>query len=371
MEKQNGMKYDFYITGPIGEEYDWWTDRRGTTSEMVKNFLNQNKGKELTIAVSSLGGQLDEGITIAELIAAHGNCNMVIVGMTASAATILCMKAKSVKIARGSLMLIHNSSQSINSLGTANKKKLEAYIETLKATKQNLDTYDKAIADIYSYRNHKSIEENCSMMDKEKWLTAQEALDFGLVDEILDEAKAEEEANAVQNVYANYYGIEERFHLPSLPAVAHATPKVPRGIMAKIQRLFADNKTNNNNNVIMNKKFIKVNALLKVEGFNESDSGIVVTAEQMQVIEDTLAALQGKAENLGNIESQLAKAKADLQTAETAKATAETNLQNLQTEFDNFKKEAGDSSVKLPGNQLGKMEMHTSSDMFNTIKDLL
>ena len=59
------------------------------------------------------------------------------------------------------------------------------------------------------------------------------------------------------------------------------------------------------------------------------------------------------------------------QTAETAKATAETNLQNLQTEFDNFKKEAGDSSVKLPGNQLGKMEMHTSSDMFNTIKDLL
>lgn len=121
----------------------------------------------------------------------------------------------------------------------------------------------------------------------------------------------------------------------------------------------------------MNKKFIKVNALLKVEGLNESDSGIVVTAEQMQVIEDTLAALQGKAENLGNIESQLAKAKADLQTAETAKATAETNLQNLQTEFDNFKKEAGDSSVKLPGNQLGKMEMHTSSDMFNTIKDLL
>ena len=369
MEKENGMKYDFYITGTIGEEYDWWTDRRGTTSDMVKNFLNQNKDKEVTIAVSSPGGLLNEGITIAELIAAHGNCHMVIVGMTASAATVLCMKAKSVKIARGSLMLIHNSSQYINSLGMSNKKKLEAYIETLKKTKQNLDSFDKAIADFYSYRNHKSIEENCSMMEKEKWLTAQEALDFGLVDEILDEAKAEAEANAVQNVYANYDGIEERFHLPSLPAVAHVTPKVPRGIMAKIQRIFADNKTNNN--VIMNKKFIKVNALLKVEGLNESDSGIVVTAEQMQVIEDTLAALQGKAENLGNIESQLAKAKADLQTAETAKATAETNLQNLQTEFDNFKKEAGDSSVKLPGNQLGKMEMNTSSDMFNTIKDLL
>ena len=107
------MKYDFYITGTIGEQFDWWTGQPGTTSAQVKNFLKENKDKEVTIAVSSPGGYIDEGITIAELIADHGKCNMVIIGMTASAATILCMKAKSVKIARGSLMLIHNSSQYI------------------------------------------------------------------------------------------------------------------------------------------------------------------------------------------------------------------------------------------------------------------
>ena len=123
------MKYDFYITGTIGEQFDWWTGQPGTTSAQVKNFLKENKDKEVTIAVSSPGGYIDEGITIAELIADHGKCNMVIIGMTASAATILCMKAKSVKIARGSLMLIHNSSQYIYGNGFSNKKKIDAFIQ--------------------------------------------------------------------------------------------------------------------------------------------------------------------------------------------------------------------------------------------------
>lgn len=78
------MKYDYYITGVIGEEYDWWTGERGTTADMVKDFLDSHKDKEVNILVSSPGGLLDQGMTIGELIAAHGLCNMYIVGMTAT-----------------------------------------------------------------------------------------------------------------------------------------------------------------------------------------------------------------------------------------------------------------------------------------------
>ena len=66
------MKYDFYITGTIGEEFDWWTGQRGTTADMVKEFLDRHKDQEVNIAVSSPGGYLNDGITIAEMIAAHG-----------------------------------------------------------------------------------------------------------------------------------------------------------------------------------------------------------------------------------------------------------------------------------------------------------
>lgn len=376
-----GMKYDYYITGTIGEEFDWWTGQRGTTADMVKNFLDRHKDQEVSIAVCSPGGLLSDGITIAEMIAAHGKCNMVIVGMTASSATILCMKAKSVKIARGSLMLIHNSSQYIFSGGLSNKQKLDAYIENLKKTREKLDTIDKAIADFYSTRNGKTIEENMSMMDKEKWMTAQEAVDFGIVDGILDDGDIVSQAKAIQNVYASYNGIEEHFFLPQLPKFEKPAAKVPNGIMAKLKEFFNDfrgvieedptaDKTIKTVSD-MNKTFIKVNALLKVEGLNESDNGVVLTTAQMQVIEDNLAELQGKVGNLGNLENQLAQAKADKQTAETARASLEQQLEKLRNEYETFKAEAGDTTIQKPGGDGGKKDPVNAKNMYNSIKNLL
>ena len=54
----------------------------------------------------------------------------------------------------------------------------------------------------------------------------------------------------------------------------------------------------------MNKKFINVNTLLNVEGLDENDSKVVLTTNQIQVIEDKLVELQGKVENHGNLEKQ-------------------------------------------------------------------
>lgn len=378
------MKYDFYIAGTIGEEFDWWTGQRGTTAAMLREFLDRHKDQEVNIAVSSPGGYLDEGITMAEMIAAHGKCNMVVIGMTASSATVLCMKAKTVKIARGSLMLIHNSSQYISGLGLSNKRKLDTFIENLKKTRDDLDTIDKAMADIYAFRNGKSIEDNMAMMDKEKWMTAQEAVDFGIVDGILDDEETTTQTKAIQNVYASYDGIEDHYYLPKLPHFDKPAAKLPKGFMARLKEFFNDFRggveerdetvsSHNEQNPInaMNKKFIKVNALLKVEGLNESADGVVLSVEQLQVIEDHLAELQGKVENLGNIESQLAQAKNDKLTAETAKAAAEKALADLRKEFDDFKAEAGDTTLLKPADDGKKAEPANAKNMYNSIKNLL
>ena len=370
------MKYDFYVTGTIGEEFDWWTGQRGTTADMVRDFLDKHKDQEVNLAVSSPGGYLNEGIIMAELIAAHGKCNMIIIGMTASAATVLCMKAKSVKIARGSLVLIHNSSQYISGPGVPNKQKIDAYIEKLKATRENLDTIDKAIADIYSGRNGKTIEENMAMMSKEKWMTAEEAVEFGIVDDILEDEEVKTETKAIQNFYASKEGLEEHFALPKLPVIEKAEEKIPKGIMAKIKEMIDGLKGSSDNNnqkpSEMNKTFITVNALLKVEGLNESADGVVMTTEQVQVIEDNLAELQGKVENQGNLESQVNQLTTDKENAETAKAEAETKLANLQKEFDDFKAQAGEDTKLKPSSSAAHREQnYSSAEMFNEIKDIL
>ena len=381
------MRYDFYITGTIGEEFDWWTGQSGTTSAQVKHFLDDHKDEEVTIAVSSPGGYLDEGITIAEMIADHGKCNMVIIGMTASSATVLCMKAKSVKIARGSLMLIHNCSQYVFGQGMSNKKKIEQYIESLKKTREELDTIDKAIADFYSFRNGKTIEENCSMMDQGKWMTAQEAVDFGIVDSILEDEDSQKQTKAIQNVYASFNGIEDHFHLPKLPVFDSPEPKVPRGIMAKLRNIFNDfrgvveddtaNEITPTNITDSKMKKIILNlicAILAVQDITVGEKGEAqLTEDQLNKLEK---ALKEKDDRITELENEKQAAIKDKETAENektiaeqAKSTAEQNLATLQKEFDDFKAQAGDDTHLKPAQN--KDEAVTSSSMFNAIKNIL
>ena len=376
------MKYDFYITGTIGEEFDWWTGQRGTTADMVKEFLDRHKDQEVNIAVSSPGGYLNDGITIAEMIAAHGKCNMVIVGMTASSATVLCMKAKSVKIAKGSLMLIHNSSQYIYSGGLSNKQKIDAYIENLKKTRENLDTIDKAIADFYAFRNGKTIEENMQMMDKEKWMTAQEAVDFGIVDGILEDDDIQTKAKAIQNYYASFNGIEEHFFLPELPKFDKAPAKVPKGFMAKFKEFLAgfsaedkeDLSQSENNNSNSNKAMKKIVlnlicAILAIQDITIGEKGdAAITEDQLNSLEK---ALKEKDDQIAALQTEKQTAINDKQAAETAKADAEAKLAKLQKEFDDFKAEAGDVTPHKPASDESHNGPVTAKDMYNEIKNLL
>lgn len=376
------MKYDFYITGTIGEEFDWWTGQRGTTADMVKAFLDKHKDQEVQIAVSSPGGYLNDGITIAEMIAEHGKCNMVIVGMTASAATVLCMKAKSVKIAKGSLMLIHNSSQYIYSGGLSNKQKIDAYIENLKKTRENLDTIDKAIADFYASRNGKTIEENMAMMDKEKWMTAQDAVDFGIVDAILDDDETKTQTKAIQNVYASYTGIEEHYGLPQLPEFEKAGAKVPKGVIARLKEFISgsgdtvedaeDISQNHKQNPIKTMKKIVLNLICAVLALKDieicEDGKAAITEDQLNALEN---ALKEKDDRITALETEKQTAITDKQTAEQAKANAETALANLQQEFNAFKEEAGGDSPRHAATSGTHKEPTTAKEMLNDIKNLL
>ena len=302
--------------------------------------------------------------------------------MTASSATVLCMKAKSVKIAKGSLMLIHNSSQYIYSGGLSNKQKIDAYIENLKKTRENLDTIDKAIADFYAFRNGKTIEENMQMMDKEKWMTAQEAVDFGIVDGILEDDDIQTKAKAIQNYYASFNGIEEHFFLPELPKFDKAPAKVPKGFMAKFKEFLAgfsaedkeDLSQSENNNSNSNKAMKKIVlnlicAILAIQDITIGEKGdAAITEDQLNSLEK---ALKEKDDQIAALQTEKQTAINDKQTAETAKADAETKLAKLQKEFDDFKAEAGDVTPHKPASYESHNGPVSAKDMYNEVKNLL
>ncbi|MCH3994134.1 MAG: Clp protease ClpP [Prevotella sp.] len=355
------MKYDYYITGTIGEEYDWFTGTKGTTSVMVKDFLEKNKNKEVNILVSSPGGFLDEGIAIGEYIAAHGKCNMYIVGMTASAATVLCMKAKSVNIAQGSMILIHNASYTIDEWGSANKQGFDALIEKFKKEREDLDTFDKGIAQIYSQKNGRSIEENLSKMNESKWMLSDEAIKFGLVDSIFDDDNSKTAARNICQKVANKGGIAEHYGLPDIPTNDHdGFWKKLRTTLSGAVGMINDVMPEEQNNIIneakkMKKKvFNNVCAALSVQDIEVDDDGkATITEDQLNKIENSMKATTDK-----------------ITALTTDKQKADDKLATLQKEYDDYKAEAGDESPAHP--QVSKNnEPQSAKDLYNDIKDLM
>lgn len=316
------MEYQFIISGEIGVAFDWWTGQRGTTANQVKSFLDAHKDEDVHIAVCSPGGYVDAGLQIYQHIKNHGRVHCHIIGMTASAATFLTMGAKEVDMVDGSLMLIHNVSTKVMEWQMANKEQLDQLIAFFQKERKDLDTIDRVIASLYAKRNGKSVEDCMEKMTAAAWLSPQDALDFGLIDSIVDDDDVKKKSNRLRTTFSN--SIFKDFGLPSLPADTtedlsavvdqEGNPaegflqKVTAGIKKRLPKLFTDESTNP-----MKKVFTCLCALLAVQDFEVTDGNVTLTEEQTGKIEGHVA--------------QLEKDVKDAQAAEKAAKDAQTDLQ--------------------------------------------
>lgn len=363
------MEYQFIISGEIGVAFDWWTGQRGTTANQVRTFLDAHKDEDVHIAVCSPGGYVDAGLQIYQHIRNHGRVHCHIIGMTASAATFLTMGAKEVDMVDGSLMLIHNVSTQVMECQTANKEQLDLLIATFQKERKDLDTIDRVIASLYAKRNGKSIEDCMQKMTAAAWLSPQDALDFGLIDSIVDDDDVKKKSNRLRTTFTN--SIFKDFGLPSLPAdtterlaaVVDQEGNPAEGFMQKatawmqkrFPKLFAEESTNP-----MKKVFTCLCALLAVQDFEVTDGKITITEE-----------------NAGKIEGQLDQLGKDLQAAKDAQADLQTKLdqalkdvQERDKQIANLKKAPG-AEDKFPAGEHvdeGAGEI-TAQSMLNEIKD--
>ena len=184
--KRKGMKYDLHIDGPIG----YWMTASSIRSKMEE--ICRKDGEELTVRICSPGGSLSEGLAICALFRDHGNVHAYIQGMTASAATVLAMGAKKVSMSSESVILVHNASYMLLEWEQANKERLAEKQEEYETLRRDLSTLDGVMARLYAKRSGRSEEEMSSLMTDERWLSAEEALSLGLVDEIIGDESADE-----------------------------------------------------------------------------------------------------------------------------------------------------------------------------------
>ncbi len=137
----------------------------------------------LVVKLNSPGGDPREGAAIAAMLAEVTPLEIEIAGLCASAATLIaCTPGAKVSMAPGSLYMIHNGYFPDGSIG--------GDAEELRRHAAALDKNSEAVAQVYAQRTGKSAAQMQDLMDAETWLSPDDALKWGFIDEITGQSVA-------------------------------------------------------------------------------------------------------------------------------------------------------------------------------------
>ena len=346
-------KYDLYLTGTVG---GW-----GITADFVKYILDKKKDQPVDVAICSLGGYVDTGLQIYELFKNHGQVTCHFIGMSASAATFMAMGAKKVVMSKNALVLIHNAMGYVFEYGQYNKEQIDELLGRLQFQRSQLNTIDDVLAQIYADRCKKKIDDVKAKMKVAAWIKAADALDFGLVDEIVD---AESMPTNVRNIYTNT--LIKDMGLPALPkgfnvetGEENPTAGIVQKVVEMLKGLIPEPSTVSQNKMI--KVFTAVMALLAIkDGFKPDEQGNVsLTQEQMKAIDDELKKQNDAcAQATQAINSQ----KEKIDKLEKEKKELEEQVKNLNGSAGSKNEERVDGNVT---------SINAANELFNAIKDAL
>lgn len=154
--------------------YDW-LEMESTSPNDVQRLIDQTNGESLEVYINSGGGDIFAGSEIyAALRSYKGEVNIHVVGAAASAASVIACAGQS-DIVLTAMYMVHNVS------GGA-----RGDYHVMDKSSEVLQTANKAIAAAYIAKTGMSEKEALIMMDQETWLTAQQAVDKGLIDRIAE-----------------------------------------------------------------------------------------------------------------------------------------------------------------------------------------
>lgn len=170
----------------IGQDY--WTGE-GVTAKRVASALRSMGAGPVTVNLNSPGGDMFEGLAIYNLLREHqGEVNVKVLGLAASAASIIAMAGDKVQIARAGFLMVHDCWI----LAVGNRHDLREMADTM-------EPFDRAMADIYAARTGAEQKDMQKLMDAETWIGGSDAVDQGFADALLpsDEiGKGEKKASA-------------------------------------------------------------------------------------------------------------------------------------------------------------------------------
>ena len=332
------MTYNINIDDYIG--------RWGYSKQYIRNQLAGLKGKPVNVRISSLGGSVEHGLDIRQQFLDHGDVTAYLYGLVASSATIAALGAKKVCISKYCMFLVHKVSNWVDAWGQMNADQIQELIDDLKENKLQNDKFDLVLAQMYANKCNKQIDEILDTLKAGRWLTAQEALEYGFVDEIIEDSKEDKVNLASFTDKLNVLGF------PALPQMDNKEDKESgwfQRIMEKLDAFSPLLKSENSThliNLIMKKDYQKVNAILNVEGLEfDKDGKVTLTEAQVKALNEKVDALEKEASD------------------------KQAEVDDLTKQVDNLKKADGDDTKKNEGGEGEEVEdiFKEANDLYNSL----
>lgn len=147
-------------------------DDIGAYGVSAKNFLNDLRsvtGDEVAVEINSPGGDFFAGLAIYNGLRASGKkITVKVLGLAASAASLVAMAGDTIEMAENSFFMVHKTLAD-----------MYANADDMRETAEVLDKFDAGLVSIYAKRTGKSAEEITALLEAETWMSAQEAVDAG------------------------------------------------------------------------------------------------------------------------------------------------------------------------------------------------
>ena len=181
--KNDDKNAELMLYGDIAESF--WGDT--ISAKEVTEYLADLDVENINVYINSNGGVVDTAIAINNALRRHkAKVTVNIDGIAASAATLITCAGDTVKMPKNALFMIHNPLTI--AMGDSEEMRKQADV---------LEKYKNSIMETYLQKVNIDKEKLSELMDNESWLSAEEALKYGFIDEIIENADIQVVENKV------------------------------------------------------------------------------------------------------------------------------------------------------------------------------
>ena len=252
-------------------------DDIGAFGVSAKSFLNDlasAQGDSVRVEINSPGGDVFAGLAIYNGLRNSGKkVNVRVLGLAASAASLVAMAGDTIEMPENSFMMVHNPWGF--AMGGASD---------MRDTADMLDKLGASLASTYAKRTGKSAEEITALLDAETWMSAAEAVDAGFATAVISEVpvKAAFDLDRLPaNVRAAYASAKASAPAPApAPAPTLADTIESQAAAADLSAfaaVFAADASLDTQDKIAARiaEAREINALCKLAGFPEEAAGLI------------------------------------------------------------------------------------------------